>query len=414
MVGAATGREEQAVQLEFNTFLVALSSLIDFVEMDVLGVTSNHGRRVAYISARLAERLGMTPPQVFDIVAVALLHDNGLSEEALTTTMPIAGTEKIRLVEGLREHCDIGERNVAGFPFLTDVAGVLRFHHERYDGRGFFGLSGDRIPVMAQIIGMADFVDFLFNFERPDPANRDRITTHIAEMRHTRLAPGIVDLFLDVARAPAFWLDLQNDFIAAALAERTPKFSQDLPWPKVLEVCRVFSRIVDCKSHFTQRHSSGLEDKAARMAEAYGLAEEETLRLRIAASLHDIGKLAMPNAILDKPGRLTSAEFAKMQEHTYYTRRCLEQVHGFAEITDWAANHHERLDGKGYPLGLPGGRQDRNARLMACLDVYQALTEERPYRAALGHAEAMAILGRQADAGTLDRGIVADIDRTFG
>lgn len=401
------------VHFNLNSFLRALSTMLDFVEMDLVGVTSNHGRRVAYIAARLARQAGLPDAQVFDVVALSLLHDNGLSEEMLTMPASVAGDVKIRQAEKFVGHCEIGERNATAFPFLTDVSGVIRHHHERHDGGGYFGLTGEEIPFLSRLVGMADSVDLMFAFGSPDPANRDRILRHLADARGRQLCPRSCDLFFEIADKPAFWLDLQDGFIETALTEQTPDIWQDLPWDRVLDICRVFSRIVDCKSHFTERHSSGLEEKAARMAAFYGFDAETATKLRIAASLHDVGKLAIPNAILDKPGPLTAAEFGRMQEHTYYTRRCLEQVRGFGDITDWAANHHERLTGVGYPLGLAADDLDAKARLIACLDVYQALIEERPYRKALSHRHAMDILEAQARDGLLDAAIVADIDAAF-
>lgn len=401
------------MRFNLNQFLMSASTLIDFVEMDVLGVTSNHGRRVAYIAARLGERANLLPPQIFDLVALAILHDNGLSEETLLTDFPLREASRLQRVEGLRAHCDLGERNVAGFPFLTETKGSIQFHHERHDGRGFFGLRGEDVPLMAQLIGLADYVDFLFHFETPDPANRNKIRSYISENRSTAISPALTDLFLDVSAKPAFWLDLQNDFIDGALARLVPDVSVDIPYAAVLEIGRVFSRIVDCKSRFTQRHSSGLEDKTARMAEALGFDDEHTIRLRIAAAFHDLGKLAMPNSILDKPSPLTHEEILKMQEHTYYTRRCLEKVSEFKEITEWASNHHEKLDGSGYPLGLAAADMVMESRLLCCLDIYQALTEDRPYRKPMSHAEAMAILQSSAARGLLDVGLVQEVDRVF-
>ncbi len=401
------------LRFDLNQFLLAASTLIDFVEMDVLGVASNHGKRVAYLSARLGERAGLSREEIFDLVALAVLHDNGLSEEVLFTDFDGIGRDRIQLIEGLRAHCELGERNVAGFPFLTEPADVIRLHHERHDGKGFFGLRGDQTPLMARIIGMADFVDFLFGFGSPDPATRDRIRAYIADNRDTAVCPAVADLFLEVSARPAFWLDLRDEFIGDALGRVTPAFARDIPLAALFEVGRVFSRIVDCKSKFTQRHSGGLEEKAARMAEAYGFDDDRAMLLRISAAFHDLGKMAIPNAIIDKPGRLDAGEVLKMQEHSYYTRRCLEKVPGFATITEWASNHHERLDGSGYPLGLTAAHLDFEARLLACLDIYQALTEERPYRRPMTHGDAMEVLRTQAAEGKLDAAVVADLDRVF-
>jgi HD-GYP domain-containing protein (c-di-GMP phosphodiesterase class II) len=401
------------MHFDLDQFLLSASTLIDFVEMDVLGVTSNHGKRVAYIAAKMGMRAGLSRDEVFDLIALAVLHDNGLSEEILFTDFPSQGEDRLQLVEGLIAHCELGERNVAGFPFLTAPKGVIRLHHERHDGKGFFGLRGDQTPVMAQIIGMADYVDFLFSFETRDLANRDKIRAYVAEHRDEAVAPAVADLFLEVSDKPAFWLDLQNGFIDSALARVTPQVVQEVSPDVLLDISRVFSRIVDCKSKFTQRHSGGLEDKAARMADFYGFDEGRAVSLRIAAAFHDLGKLAIPNAILDKPGSLTVEEMLRIQDHSYYTRRCLEKVAGFEAITEWASNHHERLDGSGYPLGLDAERLGFECRLLACLDIYQAVTEERPYRQPMTHAEAMAILRSAAARGQLDTALVEDIDRAY-
>jgi len=150
------------------------------------------------------------------------------------------------------------------------------------------------------------------------------------------------------------------------------------------------------------------------MAARYGWTEEDSIRLQIAADLHDIGKLSVPNAILDKPGPLDPRERDQVENHTYYTRMVLRNVRGFEQITEWASNHHERLDGSGYPFGLASADLDRGSRLMAALDSYQAFTEDRPYRAAVPHDEAIRILRHSASKGRFERSIVEDIDAELG
>ena len=149
------------------------------------------------------------------------------------------------------------------------------------------------------------------------------------------------------------------------------------------------------------------------MATYFKMEDVERTQLRIAASLHDVGKLAVPNTILDKPGQLTDEERRVVNIHTYYTRLCLEQIPGFEQITDWAANHHEKLGGGGYPLGLGDVNLDFNSRLMTVLDIYQALTEERPYRKSLSHRRTMEIIGKIRDHGELDAELVDQVDKAF-
>ncbi len=399
------------MRFNLNRYLLGLSFAIDCVESELLGVTTNHGKRVAYVSMSMARAMGLSQGKIFDIAALAILHDNGLAEERLTHTD--GPFDRLYQVEDLPAHCRIGEENVTEFPFQTNNPGIIEYHHENWDGSGFFGKRGEAIPLMARIIGLADLTDLRCRFQTPDAANWETITQFIRQRKGRLFSPQLVEVFLEVSRRPAFWYDLRDPFIDAALNRIMPDLSMEMDWQRVLEVSRVFSRIIDSKSRFTRRHSSGLEEKADRMAAHFGMDDEERVKLRIAASLHDVGKLAVPNAILDKPGRLTDQERRTVNIHTYYTRLCLERIPGFAEITEWAANHHEKLDGGGYPLGIGARELDFNARLLTVLDIYQALTEERPYRQSLSHTRTMEIIGRIRDDGALDAGIVDQVDRVF-
>ncbi|GHV40721.1 hypothetical protein FACS189490_06320 [Clostridia bacterium] len=138
------------------------------------------------------------------------------------------------------------------------------------------------------------------------------------------------------------------------------------------------------------------------------------LSISFSANLHDLGKLAVPNAILNKPGKLTKEEFDLIKRHTYYTRRALQRIDGFEEITEWAANHHEKLNGTGYPFGIGenSGKLDFNARLLSVLDMYQALTERRPYREGSMHDHAIEII-RSSNHGGLDDSVIDGVDRAF-
>nr|CRH06442.1 Putative metal dependent phosphohydrolase. Containing HD-GYP domain [Candidatus Magnetococcus massalia] len=396
---------------DLNRFLQGLSYAIDCVESELLGSSTHHGKRVAYLSLRLAKAAGLTEEEQFDIAAFGILHDNGLAQETLTK----ADLDRSRLcqAEDLPAHCTIGENNIAHFPFRSHSRDIVKYHHEWWDGSGFFGLKGDEIPLMAQIVGLADSVDVRFRFENPDPSNRQRIRDHIIAQSGLAFSPELVALFEQVSQTTAFWLDLHNSHIQQSLDRWMPSHTVEMSWEEILKVSRVFSQIIDSKSRFTQRHSGGLEEKAGRMANHYDMPHDEMMQLRIAAALHDVGKLAIPNAILDKPSKLTETERMKVQEHTYFTRLCLEPIPGFETITEWAANHHEKLSGNGYPMALPPERLDFNARLLTVLDIYQALTEERPYRQGNTHEDAMVIIDKLKEGGQLDATIVDAVRTTL-
>jgi len=396
-----------------NEFLMAVSFTLDFVEIDILGVTSNHGKRTAYISLKIAEELGMNKEELHDVVALAILHDNGISEKSLHDRILVDDSIDVKSIERIKEHCTIGEKNIEKYPFLTNVKDTIKYHHENYDGTGYFKLKSEEIPLMSQVIHIADFIEV--NFELVNNASnvKNKLLKFINEQNNKMFSSRIVNALNNVAEDKGFWSNLKNEHIDQELKKDTPQFSIEMSFNKIKEITGVFSRIIDSKSKYTQRHSYDLSKKAEIMADYYKMDINEKMKLIIAADLHDIGKLAVPNKILDSPNKLTNDEFNIIKKHTYYTRLALQEIQGFEDITEWAANHHEKLNGKGYPLGKTAEELDFNSRLMTCLDIYEALTEERPYRVGLSHKETMDILNEMNKDGFIDAEITKDVDYVF-
>jgi HD-GYP domain-containing protein (c-di-GMP phosphodiesterase class II) len=401
------------MQFSLNDFLIAVSFALDFMEMDRLGMQSNHGKRTAYLTVCIARRMNLSEEEIYDAAALSILHDNGLSESSLYEKLPQEWDHAVTRFEGSRGHCVIGEKNIKDYPFLTEPQDVILYHHERYDGNGYFGLKGDEIPLISQIIAAADSFENYFKYA--DGAySHGEVLKWLSICLAGMVSPRLAQVLQQMVEDQSVWGNLSNDRIEQALGEVVPSFEMEVPLDKIRQVTGVFSRIVDCKSSFTRRHSKGLAEKAARMAEYYNKDQVETARLIIAADLHDLGKLAVPNSILDVPRALTPEEFETVKKHVYYTRVALENIRGFEDITEWAANHHEKLNGRGYPFGKTGAELDFNSRMMGCLDVYQALTEDRPYRTGMAHSQAVKILSDMAESGFLDADITKDIDRAFG
>ncbi|WP_166638005.1 HD-GYP domain-containing protein [Halanaerobium saccharolyticum] len=187
----------------------------------------------------------------------------------------------------------------------------------------------------------------------------------------------------------------------------------DYSYQDLHKITAIFSEIIDSKSKYTRHHSQQLSEKASIIAEHYGFSEEKRQQLIVAADLHDLGKLAISNSILNKPGRLTKPEYQKVKAHSFYTRKALEQIEGLEEVARWAGNHHEKNDGSGYPKGLKEEKLDFPSQILAALDIYQALREKRPYRNCLSHQEAVEILNRMAGEGKLNVRVSKDIDKIF-
>ncbi|WP_261856808.1 HD-GYP domain-containing protein [Clostridium folliculivorans] len=396
-----------------NEFLTAVSFALDFIEMDLAGVTSNHGKRTAYISLKIAKELGLSFKELHDIVALGILHDIGAVERGLVRKINTESEYSLKNAEDTVAHCSIGENSISMYPFLTDVTNIIKYHHERYDGTGYFNIKGEDIPKMSQIISLADEIELNFDLRTNDFRIRKEIHDFIKGKANTHYSTKLVEAFIKVSSHTSFWIDLKDNFIAAALQKAQPKYSVEISFEQIRSITQVLSRIIDSKSQYTQRHSKELSEKVDVMAQFYDYSDEERFKLIIAADLHDLGKLAVPNDILDSTSSLSEEEFSVIKEHTYYTRVALEQITGFEDIAEWSANHHEKLNGLGYPFGKSHKQLDFNSRLMGCLDIYQALTEERPYRQLLGHKEAMDILNDMCKNGFIDSNICKDIDIVF-
>lgn len=309
------------MKLNLNNLVVALSHALDFLEMDILGVATNHSKRVAYIALRLGGEVGLSRDELFDLVTLAILHDNGMGLSALEARAAVDPSvdmdrPALKNLDMGKAHCVAGEANIAGYPFRTSARSILTYHHENWDGSGFFHLKGEEIPLMAQIIHLADIVELSHDLRSIDWHGKRKLESFLADWAGTIFAPSLVGAFREVSSSPAFWLDLKDEFIAPAIHARAPQFAQDLSWTEVEKITAIFSRIVDSKSRFTFDHSRELAQKADIMSKVYGLSPDETQMLHIAADLHDIGKLAVSNAILDKPGKLEPWELDIIQRHT--------------------------------------------------------------------------------------------------
>jgi len=167
-------------------------------------------------------------------------------------------------------------------------------------------------------------------------------------------------------------------------------------------IAELFRHIIDFKSSFTATHTAGVAACAEIMASLFGLAELEVVMMKIAGNFHDLGKLIIPNNILEKPGKLSKDEYNVIKSHPYYTHQVLSSIGGMDRIVDWASFHHEKLDGSGYPFSLDANEIDIGARIMAVSDIFVALIEERPYKKGMERDEMYRILKKQGENNFID------------
>lgn len=399
------------MKLCFNQLMTAISYGLDFVERDLVGVATNHSKRVACLCTAMGRELGYTGKQLLDLGAYAVLHDNALTEYVQTEL----SLETERLMETNDKtgiHCALGERNAAEFPFFEKVRGAILYHHENADGSGPFGKKADEVPRYAAFIHLADNLDANFHLKEMTEKKYEEIKGYLNRCRGSLFTEEDVSLFLKVFTS---WKDfrLEDDTIEERLEESMPRIMEDYPPGELMNIGTIFAHIVDYKSEFTSRHCVGISKKALAMADYYGFDQEKRAKFYLAGALHDIGKLAVDTDILEKPDKLTSEEFVHIQTHAYQTWFMLHPIEGFGDIARWASLHHEKLNGKGYPFGYTANQLGFEERVLACLDIYQALVEERPYKKGKTHEEAMEIVRHMAKEGFIDADITEDIDKNL-
>ena len=220
------------------------------------------------------------------------------------------------------------------------------------------------------------------------------------ERSGTQFDPALVDLV--AAEAPMLFEDLDLATSWGAVIDAEPGLTPPLPPDTLDNALEAIADFVDIKSPFTLGHSRGVAELAARAATAMGLGSATATHVRRAGLLHDLGRLGVSNAVWDKTAELSAAELERVRLHPYLTQRMLASSPGLAEYGATASQHHERLDGSGYPRGAGQASFTPSGRVLAAADAYHAKLEPRPHRGALTPAEAGAWLRAEVRQGRQD------------
>ena len=292
--------------------------------------------------------------------------------------------------------CDRGASIITKLGMGEFAAEAVRSLDEHWDGSGYpDSVRGEQIPLLARICAVAQHLDF-FSAGR----GTQNAIDSLKERSGTWFDPELVRIALSLHRRGALWAncspnDAEEDTRQAVLdldagREHRPDASQ------VDQICEAFADVVDAKSHFTFRHSVGVADAAFGIAETMGLSADRVQLVRRSALLHDIGKLSISNTILDKKTQLNSSEWKAVHEHPRTTRLILERVRSFREMSVIAGEHHEKLDGSGYPDRLTARDLSLESRIVAVADVFGALSEDRPYRPGIKLEETLSIMTKFA------------------
>ena len=375
-----------------SLFQVSLGDLVvAFSEALVLvgGKIVNHGKRVAYLALSLAESLDLSPEEFNDLRTAALLHDAGVSR---TWTY-----KKLMELdwEGAMEHCDDGAELLRGFPPFARPAEIIRHHHRKWE----YLIKSD-VPrgtaVLSNLIFLADRIDTLVDWKNELILDRERIVGVISELSGTFFNPDMVAGFKKKSTVEVFWLSLLPRHLPWALSRFRPSSDLELGLFDLEKMSAIFARIVDNKSPFTMDHSYGVARLCHFFGQRMNLEPETVQKLRISGLVHDLGKLSIPDEILEKPSALSPDEFQIIKRHPFETYYILSGLTALADIRDWASFHHEKADGSGYPFHLTGRQMGQEHLIVMLSDVIQALVQDRPYRPGLGRDQVLDILAHLA------------------
>lgn len=387
-----------------NELIYSIGKALDVVEGELLGASTYHSARVAVLSAAMGTYFEMGIQELIGLTTCALLHDNALTEYIHSERE--TGPAKL---DFYRLHCQYGQRNVNTLPLDYDISTSILYHHERADGKGPFGKKETEIPLHAQIIGIANHLDVQYHLQHLSLDELSEFKEKVIGNTRGLYTKKCIHALQTILTEDVLTL-LRDENIEDSISNLIPIWEPDVKNKDLINMVDFIANIIDYKSFYTRNHTTQIANRIWIMTNYYGFDEETSVKLYLAAALHDIGKLYIPTEILEKPGKLNKDEYETIMKHVWYTYKHLNNITGFEDICRWASSHHEKLDGSGYPFGKTAKELDFPSRLLACIDIYQAVCEERPYHPRRNHIDTMSILYGMAEQGKIDTEIVKDLD----
>lgn len=381
-------------ELKLCSIIKSLSDAMDLISETVVG----HHKKVAYISLQLGEELNLSEEEKYKLVLTALIHDLGVFY--LDQKFSDLSFDNID-----NQHALVGYKLAEGLIPVKEIPEIIKYHHHDWDNKDKFS----QMPFSSSILYLADRIAVLIE----DKAN---ILNQVSDIKKTirdnsfRFWPDAVDKFNNLAGREAFWLDIiSSSRLENYLDSFFQKFEDTINLEEMLDISILISHIIDFKSSFTATHSDGVATISTKLAQKFNFNNEAVKTMKIAGYLHDIGKMLVPTAILNKTDKLSEEEWNIMKAHTYFTYNSLATTEKLNTIKEWAAFHHEKLNGEGYPFHINENELSEGARIMAAADVFTALTESRPYREDITAEKVKKIMQDMVEERALDGKVVSVI-----
>ena len=387
-----------------SALMSALANALNLVNPDA----EHHHEQTAYLAYHIGTELGLDTNALRLLIISALLHDVGF----------VVVANKWTTLDDIEAHRR--EISVIGADLLRDlkpfapIAGIIEICQNNYVGTEeclrLRGLPQQPFLDITEAIHIADYVSTIWPGGDGILEHAESVRTTVEACRGSHFSDRAVDAFLRVAKKEYIWMDFAlNPTFLKFFAGDMGKVSLE----QIIDVTRLMARLIDFRSPFTAMHSAGVAASARELAALYGMSEENCLKMEIAGNLHDIGKLRVPNEILEKPGKLTDSEYRIIKEHPYYTGLILMNLRGLEDIIAWASLHHEKMNGSGYPFHYTEDRLDIGAQIMAVADIFSAIAEDRPYRKPMAREQAMKVLWDNVERGNISGEIVALLDENY-
>ncbi|MFA6013255.1 MAG: HD domain-containing phosphohydrolase [Desulfobacteraceae bacterium] len=380
--------------VNFHNLLLSLSDAIDLANPSI----ASHQMRTAFITWQLSNAAGLPKERVEKLFIASLFHDIGamsLEEKLEVHNSSIIDEE---------HHCILSEEIFNLSHLFEPSKNIVRHHHKPWH---LWDASIQDPDVFdTQLLYLADQIEKNIDRSQYILHQVDRIGEMIENAAGDCIHSDIVKLFHEISHREDFWLDLVSPRLYSILLHAGPFQKMTIGYDNIYSVAHLFKHTIDFKSRFTATHSTGVAECAVMISKIFGLTDFEIMQMKIAGYFHDIGKLTIPNSILEKNGKLTKEEFAIIRQHTYFTYSVLKTIGGLDHIAEWAAFHHEKLDGTGYPFHVGAENLSIFARIMAVSDIFTAISEDRPYRVGMKRSQIEKILISQVENNALEKKIV--------
>jgi putative nucleotidyltransferase with HDIG domain len=352
-------------------FIKALSMAL---ELSTTGISKHH-LGTAVISKAFGEALHFEQGELQLLVCSALLHDIGAASDWQEKHFIIHNDEAYHIFD----HAENGFKILSKFALFEPMAHIVRHHHDRYLGGNPTGVQEEDIPLESRILHLADRIDVLIDHETNIMLQKEKITYEILSSDY--FDPKLIEIFEMLSLKESFWLNIVSEDHTYLFENSTNLFGKvALNMDDLISIATIFASVVDASSQYTYNHSFNVAYVAQSLALAHAMNDHDAKKFFLAGLLHDIGKLAVPNTILDKQSKLTEEEFLIMKQHPYYSGLILSKVEGFEEMANWIGHHHEYDDGFGYPDRLFKEDINLGIRILQIADIFCALAEKRPYR----------------------------------